>query len=285
MSEPQSAPVSIPLSAQGYAAANEAFRQCWSGDRAEVLSMLAKHPPKPATDTLDVLGIGVGDGEFDLPLLATLRQLFGSMPISYVALEPNEAQLQGFRDRVAAEQPEAVSWTFEPIPAEAYQSDQRFDLIHYIHSLYHMPGSEEQLVLGSLAQLQPAGKLLIALAAERGGIYQMMGRFWNQIDYSFFTTGLFGQESLRALLDKHALPYDFVLFPDVGIDVTPCFDQESELGRNLLNFVLQVDMTRAPKALRDEALAALAEFAPERDGRRWLSHPSGVFILGAPAST
>ncbi|AKI99889.1 methyltransferase family protein [Archangium gephyra] len=272
--------LSLPLTAEGYAAANEAFRRCWSADREEVLSFLRAHPPSAGAEGLNVLGIGVGDGSFDLRLIETLRTLRGEVPLSYVAVEPNEAQLDGFRSRVSGEAKGGTHFTFLPLRAEDYVPDRRFDLIHYIHSLYHMPGGEERLVRMSLEQLRPGGRLLIALSSERGGIYQLMQRFWNDIDYSFFTRGLFGQESLRELFERHGIAYRYELYPQVSIDVSACFEPDSALGRHLLDFLLQADLQRAPESLRQRVLEALAELSRHVHGRRLLPHPSGVFMAG-----
>ncbi len=271
--------LSLPLTAAGYAAANEAFRRCWSADREEVLSFLQAHPPTSGTENLRVLGIGVGDGSFDLRIIDTLRTLRGGVPISYVAVEPNEAQLAGFRSRVSGAQEQGTQFTFLALQAEDYVPDGRFDLIHYIHSLYHMPGAEERLVRMSLEHLRPGGKLLISLSSERGGIYQLMQRFWNEIDYSFFTRGLFGQESLRELFERNGIAYQYELYPQVSIDVSACFEPDSAQGRHLLDFLLQADMQRAPEPLRQRVLEALAELSRVVEGRRLLPHPSGVFTV------
>ncbi|WNG43822.1 class I SAM-dependent methyltransferase [Archangium minus] len=269
--------LSLPLTAEGYAAANEAFRRCWSVDRAEVLSFLRAHPPSIGAEGLNVLGVGVGDGSFDLQLIDTLHSLVGDVPLSYVAVEPNEAQLDGFRSRVSGAPKRNTQFTFLALRAEDYVPERRFALIHYIHSLYHMPGGEERLLRMSLEHLRPGGRLLIALSSERGGIYQLMQRFWNELDYSFSTGGLFGQESLRELFEQNAIPYRYELYPHVSIDVSACFEPKPELGRNLLNFLHQADMQRAPESLRQRVLDALAELSHVVEGRRLLPHPSGVF--------
>lgn len=276
------APISLPLSAQGYAAANEAFRQCWAADRDEVLSCLRAHLPAPSAHGLDILGIGVGDGSFDLQIIDCIQQHLGDIPMRYVALDPNEAQLHGFQANLARSPRPTVQFSFIAQPAEAYQPERQFDLIHFIHSLYHMPDHEQQLILGAHARLRPGGRLLIALSSEQGGIYQMMQRYWGEIDYSFFTHGLFGHESLMAILDRQGIPYEAARFPDVAIDVSACFQPGSALGQQLLDFIMQADMQRAPAELRERVLATLGQLSYERGGRRWLAHPSGVFVASAP---
>ncbi|WP_129632196.1 class I SAM-dependent methyltransferase [Candidatus Oscillochloris fontis] len=271
--------LALPLSAEGYAHANEAFRQCWTADRAEVLAFMRQHLPTTSANNLHVLGFGVGDGEFDVQIIAALRAAFPTTTINYIAVEPNTAQLQRFAERMRTE---AVQLTQHPLQAEEYTVEGEFDLIHYIHALYHMPGSEARLLRDALAGLRPGGKLLIALSSERGGIYQLMGQFWERIDYSFFTTGLFGQESLRATLAEIGVPYTAEIYPDVAIDVGPCFDPDSDLGRHLLNFLLQAAIDQAPEDLRQDVLDALDALAPNIDGRRLLSHPSGVFVVTPP---
>ncbi|MFY0583262.1 class I SAM-dependent methyltransferase [Cystobacter fuscus] len=253
----------------------------YNDPRRRYVSSLRAHPPRVGAEGLDVLGIGVGDGSFDLQLIDTLCTLGGEVPLSYVALDPNQAQLDGFRSRVGGAARGTTGFTFLALRAEDYVPDRRFHLIHAIHSLYHMPGGEERLVRTWLEHLRPGGRLLIALSSERGGIYQLMRRFWNEIDYSFFTGGLFGQESLRALFERHGTAYDFELHPEVSIDVSACFEPDSALGRHLLDFLLQADLRRAPESLRQRVLEALEELSRVVGGRRLLPHPSGVFT--APA--
>lgn len=273
--------LALPLSAEGYAQANEAFRQCWTADRDEVLAFLHNHLPTPTQATLRVLGVGVGDGSFDARIIGLLRDVFPTPVIAYVAVEPNEAQLSRFAERLRAAPPADVQLGLHALPAEEYQIEAPFDLIHFIHALYHMPGSEERLIREAVAGLRPGGRLLVALSSERGGIYQMMGQFWNRIDYRFFTGGLFGQESLRAVFNTIGVAYEDEVYPDVAIDVRACFEPDSALGRHLLNFLLQADMAQAPEPLRRAALSALDALARTDNGRRLLAHPSGVFVVTA----
>jgi len=274
----ESAPLKLPLSAEGYAAANEAFRRCWDQDRAEVLAFLHSHMPAFNQGEAAVLGVGVGDGEFDVRIIDALRERIGTAPLHYMAVEPNEAQLDGFRRRIGDDSAN-THFTFVQLHAEEYVPDQQFDLVHYIHSLYHMPASEERLIRASRSWLRQGGKLLIALSSEQGGIFQIMSRFWGAIDYSHFTSGLFGQESLRAVLERNAIPYEFELYPEVAIDVTSCFDPNSNLGKDLLDFLLQADIASAPAELREQILAALADLARTDGERRLLEIPSGVFVI------
>lgn len=271
----------LPLSAEGYAHANEAFRQCWTADRDEVIAFLNDYMPLTESDSLRILGIGVGDGSFDMRIIRTLRATYRKATIDYVVVEPNTTQLDRFIGHIRADPPSGVHVTMYPIRAEDYQIVAPFDLIHYVHSLYHMPGSEERLIRDAVAGLRPDGRLLIALSAEQGGIYQMMGQFWDRIDYSFFTDGLFGQESLRTILNKLNVVYAEEVYPEVAIDVSECFNPSSGLGRHLLNFLLQADMDQAPQELRHDVLAALDALARTEGRRRLLAHPSGIFVVGA----
>ncbi|NOK58904.1 MAG: methyltransferase domain-containing protein [Chloroflexi bacterium AL-W] len=267
----------IPLTEEGYAQANEAFRHCWSGDRWEVLNAIQAHLPTISDSHITVLGIGVGDGEFDEQFIDLIQQKAGPLFIKYTAVEPNQVQLQGFAKRLSAMP--TIQLNLQSVRAEDFVFDQQFDIIHYIHSLYHVPEHEERLIRESLASLKPQGCFVAALSTEQGGIYQMMHAFWNVIDYSAFTSGLFGQESLQKLLDQNRITYDYQRFPDIYIDVTACFDMQSELGKHLLNFVLQANIQHAPTEVYQQALAKLKALAYEEHGIYKLSHGSGVFVL------
>jgi hypothetical protein len=132
-------PISLPLSAQGYADANEAFRRCWQADRPQVLAFLRQHLPPYANQAVGVLGIGVGDGEFDIQLIDFLSNELGVGGLHYGALEPNEAQLQGFRRRAEAVGISTTEIEYIQSTAEEFTPERSFDLIHFIRSIICPP--------------------------------------------------------------------------------------------------------------------------------------------------
>lgn len=72
----------------------------------------------------------------------------------------------------------------------------------------------------------------------------------------------------------------FELYPEVAIDVSACFDPDFALGNNLLDFLIQADISHAPADLREDILAALDSLSRVDGTGRFLSHPSGVFVIG-----
>ncbi|MEM8534248.1 MAG: hypothetical protein AAGF95_25600 [Chloroflexota bacterium] len=90
----------IPLDQQGSAHANEAFRRCRSADRQEVLEVIDTYLLKVSDFCITILDVGVGDGTFDELFIEQLQQKSNSLSIEYTAVEPNQAQLQGFAERL-----------------------------------------------------------------------------------------------------------------------------------------------------------------------------------------
>lgn len=272
------------LTPEGYARANAAFRRYWSGDRTELLQFIEQYlPPAGSTaDTIAILSVGSGTGEFDESLIRQITARLPNVPLRYVAVEPNIAQAEGFRSRLAARVYPHLQLELVPSRAEEYRSPTPFDLIHYTHSIYHIAGQEERVLREAIGMLTPQGRLLIAIAMEDGGIYRAMRRFWEVIDYGAFGDGLFGQTRLIEMLQRNGLPYTSQLYPEVYIDITDCFDPHSASGQDLLNFVFQADMRQLPAEVRQQALDYLAEISVQRGDRTILYHGSGVFAIARP---
>lgn len=273
------------LTSEGYAQANAAFRRYWSGDRLELLQFITQQlrPALRGSDDLAVLSVGAGTGEFDATLIPHLRSLTPNQTLRYVAVEPNPAQAEGFAARL---QDDLAGVQLELVPqrAEEYRSDTPFDLIQYIHSIYHIAGQEERVLLDAVQMLKPHGRLVVAIAVEEGGIYRTMRQFWNVIDYGAFGDALFGQTKLKDILDRNHLPYTSELYPEVHIDVTSCFDPDSADGHHLLNFIFQADVQQLPPEVQQQALRYLESISFKQGQRLILYHGSGVFAIARPGS-
>lgn len=261
-------PYSAPMTHETYALANAAFLQYWTGDRPEVLAVVDEHITSVPSR---ILTIGSGKGEFEEMLIERLIERFGQLDLSVVAVEPNAEQIDGFQRRV--ERLSNVNFTYHHLLAEEFTIETSFDLILFIHSLYHMPDKEDELIRNAHAHLRPGGHVVITLATECGAIYQLIQRFWNQIDYSHLGH-LFGQESCKSMLDELGISYFFCSYPEVGIEVT-------ELSDDLLCFLFQINVYALPDGIRADMRAAVDDIAYERDGRRYVPHGSGVFVLRA----
>jgi SAM-dependent methyltransferase len=289
------------LDGPGYHAANQAFLNRWSSDHDELLYFIREHAPRALQSECgaeagaymyEILSVGSGDGRRDEAALDLLEDILPeSTAVKYSAVDPSEEQMEALRGRFetrAATGKRSLLAAAETMTAEAFDFPRgKYDLILFTHSLYHMPGSEKEVMTKAIGALRPNGRIIVALSTERGGIFQMMGSFWQTIDYSRFEVGdgLFGQESLMKLLnDDDDFGVESCLklkkLPDVYIDVSVCLSDGSEEGRHLLNFVLQSDTAKLPTEVNRQVLDELKVKAPiSADGKHYLSHGSGIFLI------
>jgi SAM-dependent methyltransferase len=272
----------VPLTEEGYAKANAAFRQAWSGDRHHILQFLEARLPavlEGKTD-LSILSVGAGTGLFDEQAIALVQRLSGQPSLTYVVVEPNASQNQEFAAITRKEAFKDVRFEMIPLRAEDFHPDRAFDLIFYIHSIYHMPGSQEALIRNSAAMLKPHGLLMMAVASEECTMAGLIQQFFGVIDYHALGDKVFGANQMKQVLERNHLPSTYHPFPQSGVDVTECFREGSEAGQDLLNFLLQVDAQRLPLEIRQQALAYLKEHATvQPDGRLINPHWSGIFAL------
>ncbi|NJN67558.1 MAG: class I SAM-dependent methyltransferase [Chloroflexaceae bacterium] len=276
-----------PLTEEGYARANAAFRQTWSGDRPDILQFLEERLPAVLAGKTDLalLSVGAGTGLFDEQAIYLVQRITGQSALDYVVVEPNAAQNQEFAAMTRKEALKDVRFKMMPLRAEDFRPDRAFDLIFYIHSIYHMPGSQEALIRDSVAMLKPHGLLILAVASEECTMAKLMQQFFGIIDYQAVGDTIFGVNQLKQVLERNHLSYTYHPLPQSGVDVTECFRDGSEAGQDLLNFLLQVDTQRLPQEIRQQALAYLKENAAAQPGGRFVvPHWSGVFVLPRTAS-
>lgn len=273
--------ISAPLEADNYRAALVAFQKTWSGDHDELLAFVEMHAPLHVQgQDLHVLSIGAGDGKRDAAALKVLYKVSKPENIFYTALEPNGAQLAVLSEYFASKVEHAECVTLQQNAQDYVFPEATFDVIFYTHSLYHMRGVEHELLEKSVQALKPDGCIIVALATEQGGIPKMKAAFAHIIEYG--VQGSFGQESVLKMLEAHfdVAQYQFRALPEVYIDVRSCFEAGSDLGKPLLNFVLQADTSKLPDEVMSNVLEKLAQMAPQfEDGSRRLPHGSGLFLI------
>lgn len=284
------------LDGPGYHAANQAFLKYWSSDHQELLDFIREHAPghdEAAGAAYEVLSVGSGDGRRDAAALDVLEDLLPEPAVvNYTAVEPSEEQMNALQERFdsrAAEGKRSRLDSAETTTAELFDFPRgKYDLILFTHSLYHMPGSQEEVMSKAIGSLRPNGRIIVALSTEQGGIFQMMGLFWQTIDYSRFEVsngGLFGQESLMKLIEDEFGAEKCLKvqkLPDVHIDVSVCFvdGSKDKDGRHLVNFVLQSDTSKLPEEVNNRVMEELKVKAPKSsDGKYRLPHGSGIFLI------
>jgi SAM-dependent methyltransferase len=226
-----------------------------------------------SADPLSFLSVGCGSGILDNPLLEALSDL-GSR-IVYTAIDPNAVACSRFRGDFGLLEMPNVQLEVRQETVESISCDQKFDIIHAVHSLYYFD-DPAATIKRLLVRMRIGGKLLI-LQAPKAELNRLADCFWfpNQdVDIWF-------SERLETYLQGVDLAYTKTRIHG-RVDVARCFEAECADGEMMLDFITQVNCRELTQAAREQLLGCLTAIA-ERDGDRvWVKHPVDAFAIDAP---
>ncbi|WP_341527366.1 class I SAM-dependent methyltransferase [Nostoc sp. UHCC 0302] len=244
--------------------------------------MLEKHFKSNLSKQTEVSSVlSVGPGEFDRQLIQFLQQYVPEgQTLKYVTVEPNHVHRQIFEATMQSPGLSEVNLEMHPVMIVDFQTDEQFDCIHYTHSLYHMPGQEEQLILKSLNMLKDGGVLIITLETEEAVIFKLINQYSEIAGKEEYwqETSHVEANKLRKIIDNIGLSYKFESYPEY-LDVSACFNHNSEEGRVLMDFLFQANLRNASSELNQRLLSLVDEVAFEENGRKMLYLPSGTFLI------
>jgi histamine N-methyltransferase len=226
-----------------------------------------------SADPLSLLSVGCGSGILDNPLLEALSGL--GRRIVYTAIDPNAVACSRFRGNFGLLEMPNVRLEVRQETVESISCDQKFDIIHAVHSLYYFD-DPAATIKRLLVRMRLGGKLLI-LQAPKAELNRLADCFWfhNQdVDIWF-------SERLETYLQEVDLAYKKTRIHG-RVDVSRCFEAECAHGAMMLDFITQVNCRKLKQAAREQILGYLTAVA-ERDGDRvWVKHPVDAFVIDAP---
>lgn len=209
----------------------------------------------------EVLSVGCGGGTMDLQIAETLMDHCGSLALAGV--DPNPLHTRAFADCFADRVAEV---TVATSPFEEYETDHRFDVIHFIHCLYYFEDLEKSLPR-ALAMLKPSGKMLV-LNAPNGLLNQLAHRIWKR---QWNRAAWYTEDILRVVRrSERSVQVDRL---DAWADVTSSLDESSEHGRLVLDFIVQAETSKLSARLQELLRDYLDAIAKSEDGRRLAPHP------------
>lgn len=225
---------------------------------------------RPVGRPLRVLGVGCGAGDVDVSLARTLAADVDEMV--YVGVDPSRSQRVAFEKLFAEADIPGVRLEVEVKTFEDFDTSQRYDVIHFVHSLYYMPDPAAALTRAR-GLLAPDGELIV-VHAPREGLNELAVRFY---DKSYERPTLFS-EDLADLLEGWEWSFEQTRL-DARVDVTAFVDGEPEVGTALRDFIVQVDGRRLQRPVQDLIERYLRLIAFQHQERSYIAHPVDAFFI------
>ncbi|MFB2769268.1 trans-aconitate 2-methyltransferase [Pelatocladus sp. BLCC-F211] len=261
---------------EAYDAGYQVFLKNWQVNRQVGLDLMQKYL-KPQPPQVAVLSVGAGPGDFDVQVIRTLKQKIPKeFKLRYVAVEPNHLHRQRYEQKINPSEFADVDLKVHPEKIEEFWTDEKFDIIHYTHSMYHMPDHEPQLVQKAMEMLKDNGFLIITLDTREAVIFDTIFKYAALTGEGF--TDMLQMEAMQTIVDDLGLSYEVVNYPEY-MDVTLCFEENSSAGKVLMDFFCQADSSLLSDEQRQEILHLLASNMSEKDGRKVVPLPAATMVI------
>lgn len=261
----------LELSDNEYGAAFRAFKNA-STERELLAAWFERALARIAlsTESVSVLSIGGGNGELDIRFIHSILKRCDS--VHYHVVEPYGQALRAFEHRVETLGSSRVYLTTDQSTFESYTPDRTFDLSHAIHSLIYMENPLHEL----LRALKMAGGRAMFVNQTLQGISALRHEFFPMIGQA--AAGTLTSEDISRTLKNAGYHFEEEVLPG-SVDVTPCFEQESQSGLQLMNFFLLCRFDQLATKVREQALSKLEGVSSREDGRRILANPVAAFLV------
>ena len=259
-----------------YNTSYQVFLDSWHGNRQIVIDLMQENL-KPQGSTVNVLSVGAGSGVFDVQVITALKQhLPEKSTLKYVAVEPNHMDCQRYEQTTSTLELANVEMVVHTGKIEDFQTTEKFDLIHYTHCLYHMPGNEKQIVQRGMQMLKDNGFLAITLCTKEATILKTIFKYAELTKEGF--TEMLEMQQMQAMIDELGFFYKLVTYPEY-LDVKHCFDRNSAAGKLMMDFMCQADSSSLSDRQRSEISNILESNISEQNGCRLVPENGATMII------
>ena len=228
--------------------------------------------------SFNILSVGSGTGDMDLEILKIVKdelqrsQGCHQMKIFNRAIEINKypcdlykAAIKNFNDQQAVF--DLRNQSFEEYAEESTLEQLKFDVIHFIHSIYYV---DIEAVLKHCIEneLQDNGRLVF-IVTRSSPMSSVLEKQWHGTSDEK-NPGSFGiAEKMFEIAEKYGWKHE-IYTHEYSIDVTEIFDPQSTEGNLLLDFITHTENYRgtADKKLLQETLALIEDLSTLKDGKR-----------------
>ena len=262
-----------PLDNSYYAHCLEIF-EANSDQRLRILGWLeANIVAKMSQDANAILSVGCGTGAFDECILRYARARMKQ--VTYLGIEPNEISAAEFyhtMDKQTSDQVD-VAVLVEKFGEQVLEN--QFDLILFVHSIYYIEDRNEAIDV-ALKALKPGGELIIVIAPDEE-LNTIANLMWQrQMEQkSWFS------DDVRAHFDARGLDYGEARIA-ARLNAKGCFGESTEVGRNIVDFIVQTRIDQLPTGLRNDIDNFLISIAEGQGAATCLPHPVDIFRCKKP---
>jgi SAM-dependent methyltransferase len=263
----------LPLTNSYYAQCLEIF-EANSDQRLQLLGWLeAKILAKMSKDANTILSVGCGTGAFDECVLRSARARMKH--VTYVGVEPNEISGAEFSQTMGKQVSDQVDVSLLLQKFEDNVFENQFDLILFVHSIYYLE-ERNGAIDAALRALKPGGELIIIVAPSED-LNTIANLIWQrQMDQSSWFSA-----DVRAHFDARGLDYDETRV-SANLDAKECFGEATEVGRNIVDFIVQTRVDKLPTGLRRDISNFLMSITDGPSKRPFLPHPVDIFRCKKP---
>ena len=258
---------------------------------ASVIQRLPQNQP-----CFNILSVGSGTGEVDMEILKIMKEELqraqgrDQIKIYNRAIEPNEYACDLYKSSVKRANDLQIDFdvrcqTFQEYKdqgAEKLEERTKFDVIHFIHSIYYVD-IEEALSHCIENELHANGSLLfmvegpdlICWVLDKQRFPDWYGKPGDSVPESFKTV-----EKLCKIVEEAGWRYD-VYNQEYEIDVTEVFDAESTEGNLLLDFLTYSKNFRdtANEQVVKEKLALIKDHSTVKDERHFGKKMESLILI------
>ena len=273
-----------------------------SGQRSKNYELLEEHIPplvrvckQQPRPRLNILSVGSGSGETDVDILKIVKEELQKsehgrhMKIFNRAIEPNEYSCGLYKAAIGSlpsplddqlTEFEIRQQKFEEYK-ESQQESVRFDLVHFIHSIYHVD-VEEALVHCFEKELNAQGTIVCVVAGQDllHWVTSRQSNQWHGKHEASERETYETAEKIIKIAKDNGWKYE-IYTQDYSIDVTEVFDEESTEGNLLLDFLTHTlnFRERAEKQLVEETLQMIKDLTILKDGKRLGEKKDSLFLI------
>lgn len=260
----------VPLDDARFLETHEIYEGC-SDQQQRIIEWFGERiaPSLSADRPFRVLSVGCGGGLLDVPVAS--RFAAQCAQLHYVGVNPNPVECAVF-ERVFRKAVSGARLELFPEPFETFHTDQQFDLIHFVHSLYYLPDAAEALRKAKRL-LAPEGRL-VACHAPREALNDLAVRFY---DKHYERPTLFA-EDLAELIGGWGWSCERQRV-DARVDVTSFVKGDPGIGHALRDFMVQVDSRKLPSEVLLLVERYLQHITVEDRERAYIPHPVDAFLI------